>query len=76
MAGKERKIVFPLLPRVTGGTESVLPVPAGPSGQSERWCEKVKAEQSKHRWDRLPEARPNFSLRCPGSWGSDSGLSY
>ena len=27
---------FPLLPRVTGGTESVLPVPAGPSGQSER----------------------------------------
>ena len=27
-------------------------------------------------WIGLPEARPGFSLRCPGSWGYDSGLSY
>ena len=41
-----RKKNFPLLPRVTGGTESVLPVPAWP-GLPERWVQgKSRVKQS------------------------------
>ena len=62
MAGKENKN-FPLLPRVTGGTEVVLPVPAGPSGQSERWEVNRKAE---HMLDRATLGRAWFL--SPLSW--------
>ena len=37
-----RKNAFPFLP-VTGGTESVLPVPAGPSGQPEKMVRDMKS---------------------------------
>ena len=47
MEWQEKKKKFPLLPRVTGGTESVLPVPAGPAGQSERCGVKGKAKPSR-----------------------------
>ena len=59
--------------RVTGGTESVLPVPAWP-GLPERRVQRGKAEHSGE--SGYLRRRPGFCLRCPGSWGSDSGLSY
>ena len=58
---------------VTGGTESVLPVPAGPSRQPER---KVSTEKQSTGGIGPPQARPGFCLRCPGSCGSDSGFPY
>ena len=57
--GNGREKNFPLLPRVTGGTESVLPVPAWPSGQSER---KVRIEKQSTGGIGLPQAGPCFCI--------------
>ena len=62
-----------LLPRVTGGTESVLPVPAGLSGQPERMRVKGKAE---HRWDQATLGQAWFLSTVSWFLGSDSGFSY
>ena len=71
MAGKEKN--FPLLRRVTGGTESVLPVPAWP-GLPERRVQRIKQSTGENRATLGAGLVSVSGVLVLG--GSDLGLSY